>query len=322
MSAVFNVLIIGAGKIGALFDAPKDTRVLTYAHAFTANPRFRLAGFVDADILKARHAAGVWGGAAFSSVADVFKLEKIDVAVIATPDVAHAAVLDELSRYPLKLVCVEKPLAKTKKEAGALGGLYKSKGLPVLVNYSRRFVKEFRSLREKIASGAFGKFMTGTGYYGKGLLHNGSHMVDLVRFLLGEVKGGEISGSIVDFFDDDPSVSACLKLESGQDFFLHALDARIVTVFEMDLFFEAMRVRIVDSGFSIEESVFGESPVYSGYQVLLPGAASRTSLDRAMVQVVENIEGHLLHGDALLCGIDDGYKAVEICTDLAQQAGR
>jgi hypothetical protein len=94
-----------------------------------------------------------------------------------------------------------------------------------------------------------------------------------------------------------------------------------VTVFEMDLFFEKARIRIVDSGFFIEEALFSNSPVFAGYKVLGPAKSLATSLDRVMAQVVDNIEGCLLRDETLLCGLKDGFKAAEVCWDLAQQVG-
>ena len=54
-----NVVIIGAGKIGAFFDSPDSSNILTHAHAFTANRNFRLLGFVDKDLNQAGRAAQI-----------------------------------------------------------------------------------------------------------------------------------------------------------------------------------------------------------------------------------------------------------------------
>jgi hypothetical protein len=57
-----------------------------------------------------------------------------------------------------------------------------------LVNYSRRYAKGLQSLRQQILNNDFGKFQGGTGYYGNGLLNNGSHMINLVEFFIGAYK--------------------------------------------------------------------------------------------------------------------------------------
>ena len=51
MAKKFNVLVIGAGKIGALFDHPNDIKILTHAHAYKTNPNFEIVGFADSDFI-------------------------------------------------------------------------------------------------------------------------------------------------------------------------------------------------------------------------------------------------------------------------------
>lgn len=94
----------------------------------------------------------------------------------------HAKVLEEVAKFKPKMVIAEKPLTATYEEAKMVFDLYKNR-IPLTVNYSRRFLKEFQDLKSEIQS--FGKFLKGTGYYGKGILHNGSHMIDILRFRSG-----------------------------------------------------------------------------------------------------------------------------------------
>ena len=217
---------------------------------------------------------------------------------------------------------MEKPIATSLEEARAMVDCCAQKGLPVLVNYSRRFVKEFQALHDRIKRGEFGAYVTGSGYYGKGIVHNGSHMIDLVRFLVGEVREAVSLGAVVDLSEDDPSVSAQLVLDHGEFFFLHAVDSRVVTVFEADMFFEKVRIKIVDSGAKIEEADVAEDVVFPGYKVFRPGRVLATSLHCALAQAVENVEGHLNHGEPLLSDMNNGYRAFEIALNLAHQGSR
>lgn len=312
----FSLLIVGAGKIGAFFDTPQSDAVLTHAHAFSRHPGFRLIGFVDADRRQAESAAEIWGGEAFDSVNDAFARMGIDVAVVAAPDDSHCQLLQELAAYPLKLVFAEKPLAKTLAEAERIAGLYRECGVPLAMNYSRRYVPEFAALRDRIDAEEFGRFLTGTGYYGKGTLHNGSHVVDLLRFLLGEVSATTTLGGIRDWRDDDPSCSAFLELERGGSFVMQPLDCRCYTVFEMDLFFERSRVRLVDAGFVVEMQEVRSSEVYDGYRVLSGGETYATSLGGALTAAAASLYNHLTTGVPLPCTGDDGVRALEVCCNI------
>lgn len=312
----YSVLIIGAGKIGAFFDIPESESVLTHAHAFSTHPGFRLLGFVDADRQQAEQAAEIWGGEAFNAIRDAFARHVVDVAVVALPDECHYPVLRDLAMYPLKLVFAEKPLTTILEEAEEIIQLYNEKGISLSINYSRRHVPEFSALKEEIATGNFGCFLTGSGYYGKGTLHNGSHMVDMLRFLLGELSQVNTISTVTDFFIDDPSCSAVLGLDRGGQFFMQAVDCRCHTIFELDLLFESRRIRIVDSGFRIEKYSVRGSTVFSGYRDLQMDEECITSLGKALYFAAESLHAHLTSGEPVLCSGNDGLMAQQVCNAI------
>ena len=43
----YNVLIVGAGNIGAMFDTSENEEVLTHAHAFSIVEAFNLVVFIE-----------------------------------------------------------------------------------------------------------------------------------------------------------------------------------------------------------------------------------------------------------------------------------
>ena len=313
---VYSVLIIGAGKIGAFFDTPENEGILTHAHAFSRHPGFRLLGFVDADPSQSKKAAELWGCESFASIADAFTQHQIDIAVVAAPDALHYELLKELSEYPLSLVFAEKPLTRTLWEAQEIVSLYCERGIPLAINYMRRYVPEFIALRDSIVSGKFGRYLTGSGYYGKGTLHNGSHMIDLLRFLFGDFTETLTISRILDFYDDDPSCSAVLTLGQGGAFYMQAVDCRSYTIFELDLLFEQSRVRIVDAGFRIELHELRESKVFEGYRNLNHAESLETGLGKAFASAVESIHAHLLTGAPLPCTGTDGLQSQQICESI------
>jgi predicted dehydrogenase len=311
--ASYSVLIIGAGRIGAFFDTPDSTAVLTHAHAFSKHNGFHLLGFVDADSIAAERASHMWGGEVFASLDDAFKRYVIDVVVIAAPDELHYSLLKEMADYPVRIVFAEKPLTKTLADAEEVVVLYRERGIALALNYTRRYVPEFSALRAEIASGLFGRFLTGTGYYGKGTLHNGSHMVDLLRFHLGDIGDSHTISGIDDYYADDPSCSAVLTLESGGQFFMQAVDCRYYTVFEIDLLFEKQRLRLVDAGLRIEIYDVQSSELFAGYRNLTMVSCRDTSLDHAFSHAAEHIYSYLSAGEPLVCTGEDGLRAQRVC---------
>lgn len=318
--AVYNVLVVGAGQIGAFFDRPSSPAILTHGHAFSKHPGFNLLGFVDVDYSKAAEAAGIWGGRAYNTIDDACGYNQVDVVCLAAPDEYHYSYLKRLAGSNSKLIFLEKPLVKTLTEADEILSLYKRSPIAVEINYSRRFVPEFADLREAIQEGRFGRYLSGTGYYGKGVSHNGSHMIDILRYWLGEIASSTPLDHIFDYYDDDPVVSAVLQLQRGGPFFLQAIDCRSFTHFEVDLLFEKNRIRMVDSGYKIEKYTVVDSRTYAGYRNLSLEKEINTSLGHAMYHAACNIYDHLNSGAGLLCSMADGYRALEICQGLKDGA--
>jgi predicted dehydrogenase len=315
----YKVVIVGAGKIGAFFDCPGSNAVLTHAHAFSSHPRFELAGFVDRDAGRARKAAAIWGGRA--GKLEEFLRDGVDIVSLAVPDNLHYQYLKQLADAPLKLIFTEKPLAGTLKQAKELLGQYQKNNLPVCVNYRRRFVPEFKELAQNARSGKFGKLLAGTGYYGKGLLHNGSHLIDLLHFMGEEVSGCRIFNIDRDHFKDDPSISAGLSLKSGGSFILEAVDSRKYTIFEMDLLFEKCRIRIKDSGFNLEFHKIVADKLFAGYRNMSEVKEYPTKLARSLSYAVDDLSAFLRNGRRLECSLRDGYQAMQAC-ELIQKEGR
>lgn len=306
----YNVLIIGAGNIGALFDKPESETILTHAHAFTVHEGFNLLGFVDIDEDKSRQAAELWGCRSFKNIDEAFNYEKIDVACVAVTDEYHYNVLKEISKFPLKIVFAEKPLTKTLDEANEIIKIFKDRNIDLVVNYSRRFVPEFEKIKKDIDGGVYGEYLTGTGYYGKGIIHNGSHLIDLLRYLIGEIDTIKPVSYIQDFYPNDKSISAVLTFGDNKPFFLQYADCRKFTMFEIDFLFERKRIRIFDLGFKIEEYDVQESKIFKGYKNIVKIAEINTSLHNALFNATENIYKHLTEGQNLKCSLEEGYNTL------------
>jgi predicted dehydrogenase len=312
----YNVLIIGAGSIGAFFDTPSSLNILTHAHAFTSIKEFNLLGFVEVDSKRGKEASELWNTTYFESLEKSFQKNRIDVVSICVPDEYHHELLKKLSDFPVKLVFAEKPLAKSLEEAEEIISLYNKKNIKCLVNYSRRFVSEFANLKNSILSGTYGEFICGNGYYGKGIMHNGSHLIDFLRYMIGEIKETTTFNYDFDFYKDDPSISAIVKFQKGGTFTMSNIPCGNYTIFEIELLFEKARIRIIDSGFKIEIDEVLNNSLFKGYRNLVKRAEINTSLGNAMENAVINIYNNLSFDEELKCTLEDGYRALEVCEKL------
>lgn len=293
----YDVLLYGAGQIASGYDSPHDSTVLTHAHAICEDSRYKLLGFYDIDPKKSKHAAQKWGGEAYAQPVAA------DIAVICTPDFMHVESVRQAVAQNPKLIVLEKPISDTLTGVQAIQEI--TQGIPVTVNYSRRFVPEFHELACQIRG--YGQYLTGTGYYGKGFLHNGSHMIDLLGLLIGAISEISTHGAIYDFVPNDPTKCACIEFETGGKFFLHGIDCNHYTIFEAEFYFEHARVCILDSGNKVQVYRPSKSEQYAGYSYLQLSEEFYPNMSGAIKNLYANIYDFLNGRSPLLSDLSGAY---------------
>jgi predicted dehydrogenase len=318
----YNVLIVGAGRIAAFFDTPTSDNILTHAHAFFDCPQFKIVGFVDVDQNAATKACQIWGGATFETLDQAFNSSEVDVVCAAAPDEFHYSILIDLLDRPIKLIFAEKPLTQTLVQAEEIINLSKIRKIPILVNYTRRFVPEFVDLQSKIRTDVFGSFLTGSGIYGKGILHNGSHLIDLLRYLVGEVRLVQATNFCYDFYKNEPSASATLQINNSALFRLNFVDCSFYSVFEIDLFFEKARIKITESGLNIDVYMVEQNKIFAGYKSLVLTKSIETQQNKALQFAALHILDALNNQAELRCTANDAFFAMKVCLEILDQVKR
>ena len=308
----YKVLIIGAGRIGAFFDTPDSKAVLTHAHAFSQAEQFELVGFFDSVKENAKKAAERWNTKFFENLEEA--LQAADIVCCTVPDAYHYEMLKKIVECNnIKFVFGEKPITENVEQAREICSLYRNRNIPLQINYTRRYLEEFWQLKNEIQG--YGKLLKGCGYYGKGILHNGSHMLDLIYNLLGEIKSAETLDRIYDCYEKDPSVDVKLQVAGG-NVYLHAVDCQAVTIFELELFFEKARVRILEGGSKIEIYSVMPSEIYEGYFNYKLTDVREVNYDKSFTNAVNNIYEYLENGERLLCPMEEAKGVLEICCKL------
>ena len=285
----YTVLIIGAGQIASGYDTPESLSVLTHAHAIIKHSKFSLLGFYDTDMYIATQAAAKWGVKAYN------KPVHADVIVVCTPDNVHLDSVRQAASVSPKLVILEKPVARTLEDYSQICKI--AKKIPIQVNFSRRFVPEFTSLSVTLKN--HGAFLTGSGLYGKGFLHNGSHMIDLLELLIGQIASVKKISETHDFYEDDPTKTVSIRFSQGE-FFMMGVDCRNYTIFELDLCFEESRIRIQNAGKTIEIFEPKPSEDYMGYVYLKQRKTLHPDIGNAMLNMYQNVHEHIANGVPLL----------------------
>lgn len=317
--ARYKALIVGAGRIASGFDSSRQPEILTHAHAYRANSHTQLAGFVDSNFGQARAAAKKWHTQAFRTLAEACSVVQPDIVSICTPDDTHASVLRDVLRYRPQIVICEKPLTRSVLEAEQMVARYKQARIPLLVNYSRRFDATVQALKHDLKRGRYGRAISATGIYSKGLVHNGLHMIDLARYLFGEVQGARALSSRQDASNVGKSVAAFLTFQRCKEFHLVVGDERCYSIFELDILTERGRIRLQNFGFELSWQAIQKDVRYAGFRALGKQTVKKTDLPYALSALIDNAVAHLTDQEPLICTGAEALKTERVGEALIQK---
>lgn len=306
MSTAYSALVIGAGAIGARLDQHGTDAPLTHAGGYRASG-FNLLGLVDPSA-DARDAAKHWNCDVFSHIEKIPAACRPDVISVATPTAARARILQEVLKLRPRAVVAEKPLAKTAIDGEAIVCAYRDAGIPLVVNYSRRFTPMWQRLRGVAA-------MSATIRYGKGVQHNGTHAIDLCRMIFGECLAAVPLARKADYWPDDPTVSAFLNFERCPEVFLQSLDERAFTMFEVDIVAHDWRLIVDSDGRRARRSQLCDHVGIPPGKRLVADVVEDTGAASAMLNLMQNLRG-VLEGRMPLCRGEDAVAAQRIAERL------
>jgi predicted dehydrogenase len=251
---ILRAAIIGCGFIAGLNDIPKrDKAVRSHAKAYWLEPRAKLVAVADRDSARAREFASRWRvPRVYRTARTLMEAESPDIVSICTPDETHLDVFEECVGSPgLKAIWCEKPLGTDIRRAERLVQICQERGIVIAVNYQRRWDPLVGHLRQVVQEGKLGDLQRVVVYYGKGILHNGSHAIDLLLDWLGRPQTLKVTGKIFDFVPGDPTVDAWLKMK-GVPVFLIGVDSRHYSLFEMDFLGTKGRAILANFGRRLE----------------------------------------------------------------------
>ena len=308
--------VIGLGRVGQGYDydSSGDAAVLTHASAFALHDRFDLVAGVDPDPAQRERFAAKFGAPALGSVEELGSKAPIDVVAVATPAAAHSAGVDAGLALAARAIVCEKPIAAHAGDAEAIVAACERRGAALLVNYMRRFEPSVIEIREQLAAGAIGEVRAGVGWYPGGLLENGSHMVDLIDFLLGPVEQAAVLAA------DDEAPAARLTAAGA---IVHLLPAPTggVNVFQLELIGTSGSLRYLQSGMSYAIHGTTRPRRLAHVEVLGAGGDLRpTDLPRYGLHVLDGLVRHLDQSAPLLSDGRSALRALRVCESLLPRA--
>lgn len=240
--------VIGLGKKGLLYDLEDEKRIYPSSHvgAFKECKEIELVAVCDTDRDKLdtflnnydfKHTKG------HQRFDNLLSSEICDIISVATPVETHYEVVKEITEWDNpKVIFVEKPIARTIREAWDMIELCTEKGKRLIVNHSRRWDSRWifaHNLLRKISP-----VRHLIGYCSGDVLEAGVHMADLFRW-----------------FSDNPDVKETFISFKGPSYYPFLL-------FELDIIGWNGRMRIIDNGREIQIYEIKDSKHYTGIKEL------------------------------------------------------
>ena len=298
----YRVAIVGCGKIAGGYDIPRSKsrgKVRTHVKAYRSDRRFEVVAVCDQNLSKARRFCRHWKiPAAYRNLEAMLLRERPDVVSVCAPTAAHRTILESIARRRVRLVFAEKPFTANVRDARIALRKLKAARVAVAVNYLRRWCPNHQRIKQIIESGRLGRLRSLDAVYSGDLMNIGSHLIDLIRYLAGEIT------------------SVCgeqLTLKNGAAGFLEHSDR---DRFVLELLFEHGLVRIIRYGYAGECLVWRGKKAKVLFQFRPPGRG----IDSAMKHAVGNVGDHLSRSARILSDGRNALGVLAVCEALRASA--
>jgi predicted dehydrogenase len=327
--------IVGLGRIGSLLEEDRlREKPCTHAGAIAANGDCVLAGGCDIDERRRGLFSARWRcRAVFSDFEEMLEKTSPEILSIATPPATHLGLVERALPHGVKVIVCEKPLAADAADAGRIDEIHGSGRVKILTNHQRRYSRDYVLAKERVCSGSFGPLLTVSSKLFMGeagsvtdvFLDDGTHLVDILRYLTGselEDPAVRLAGDAGTFPPGkDRGVTLFVESSAGRVPVLMEIGTgRDYVQFELDLCFASGRIRIGNGLF--EEYAGGESPYYERMRSLLKLRARRPAKTGYFSNMLK---------DAVLCARDpkreprssarDGYLALRFIDAVKTATG-
>ena len=313
------VLVVGCGNIAGVFDQNQSGSNFPYTHAgaYSRDERFNLTACVEPNDDHRINFMNVWGiPTGFHTITDVNAGHRFDVISICSPSDCHAYDIEIALQLKPKLIFCEKPITTSLPETEELVDECHKHNILLAVNYSRRFDPDILKLKVDMQAGRWGQLRSVVGYYNKGILNNGSHMIDLLHLLVGEMEVVKVGKPIQDFTQNDPTVPVWLEDQQGVSVYLACGHAEDYSIFELQFVFSRGVLTMEGGGLFWRERHVVDSETFKGYRVLNEGLRRAGEYPRVMLQAIDNIYWAITKGVPLISTGGSALEAQRLCEQV------
>ncbi len=305
--------IIGCGQIAGGYNVSCEKgQSLTHACSYQLLEDVELVAISDPSEMARNKFSEKWQVAnTYANHEEMLQKENLDIVSVCSPTEYHLDAFRTISRTnSIKGVFCEKPLSYDFEEAQKIVEL--AKGKVVSLNYFRRWNLTLQKLREDLKENKYGSVQYITVRYTKGLLTNGSHLIDLLYWIFGKPI------NVVQYYahstkTNDPGIDLKLSFLNGSDaVFLHIPNVSY-TYIEVDIFTDMGKISIKQRGQNIEWSDIVIEPNYNTFNMLKTNTTQETEWRDCLTRALKELIHVITNGGRVSCTPIDGIVVSDIC---------
>lgn len=275
--------------------------ITTHASAVQLHNHFNLVGGSDPDLKKRIEFERKYRKPAYSCATKLVRKFNPDIVIIASPTCKHKKSLeDALKSKKISTVLCEKPLSESFSESEKIVKTCQKNKIKLFVNFIRRADPGIIEVKRRITRGKIRGPLKAVVWYSKGLLHNGSHFLDLMTYWLGPIRR---AGSIFPTLKRQNTHSepnCCFEFKLGSAVFLSAKEKNF-THYTVEIVAQNGRLQVDSTGAIFWQKV-EHHPYLQGYRRL---AVAReiipTDINRYQLNVMKQLERVLSGKPSQIC---------------------
>ena len=331
----WSTLIIGCGNIAGGFDMKSDINhdtlkattptaagPCTHAGAYRQQGHFTLSACVDPDRERRQRFQTYWQiQRGYNDIAELEPQQNtFDVISICSPTAYHQQHIEQAIALKPKVIFCEKPITQDIASSQRLVDRCQQHQIAMVVNFTRQWDPDIQHLQQAIATEQYGPLRSIIGTYNKGIFNNGSHLINTLQLLLGELQLEHTLAGIIDYDDTDPSIAALLTSPMACPIHLATAHAEDFTLFEIQFIFQERVIHMLEGGLYWCDRLTKNSQRFAHYTTLDHGTVRQGRYQQAMVNAVDNIDLFLLGKARLQCTGAAALNTQTLCQQLWQQA--
>ncbi len=328
------VALIGCGRIGFILEhdplrykpcthwGGAKAAKLTITHACDINTE-RLHNFAKI--------ANIPASRCYTEYHTLLEQVQPQCVIIASWTNTHAPIGIAAAQNGAKVIVCEKPIASSFKEAQALIDACNKHNTTLIINHERRYDYRYNYVKKLLAKNVIGTISSVYGFVftpskahqpgsgGGPLLHDGTHLIDIVQYLFGnivQVQGHTKKYSKTSLYEDY-AIAHCTTT-SGLHVTLEAGGHREYFMFELQILGTKGKI-VIGNGY-LQIFTPQKSKYYTGFNDLIPQSVSPKGKSDYFVKLYREVKKCLKQPQPVTSSGYDGYKALEVIHAIYRSA--